>query len=224
MTAFPRALRVLDEVQSPTQLERFDPATFLDAVRAELAPPGTSLGDLEAQLEAVRDLFGHVDRFAQKAMRIRINPISDTMPQPLRTLIQTTIIAYEGNLGLLGARIAPALSRFDPRSGAETTERILEGGEQVLALRAAMRQGVAAIAQSAAAAWQPAALRAARDRSQPDDQRDRWKRARVDLEQIAGAGQAIEAGSFDERLKRITDAEEPPEEERPDRFSLLELD
>lgn len=224
MSALPRAVRLLDEVQNLAQVDGFDAAAFSDAVRRELGPPGATLAALADPLDGLRDLFAQIDLFAQKSMRIRLVLASDSLPPQLRTLVQTTIIAYERDLPLLRSRIATALSRIDPSRAGETTDRVLAAAEQVLAARATLRRGVMELAQVTAAAWLPVAQKAARDRSQPDTERERWKRARVDLEQIAAHGETLDSGTLAERLDRIPTPDDPPDEERPDRFSLLELD
>jgi hypothetical protein len=224
MSAFPRALRLLDEVQHLPQLERFDPAAFLAAVRAELEPPGASLDDLIRQLDALRGLLGDVDRFAEKSMRIRLVRSPDALPPQLRTLLHATVVSYERDLSLLRSRISGALARLDPATAAEVTDRVIAMAEEVLAVRATLRQVILDAAPEVAAAWLPIAERAARDRSQPDPARERWKRAWTDLQAVAARGELLETGSTAERLDRMTAPGEPPEEERPDRFSLLELD
>jgi hypothetical protein len=211
-----RALGILDEVQHLPQLERFEPARFVAAVEAELAAPGGGIEALAGQLEALRGVLGAIDRFAQKAMRIRLLHAGDALPPQLRTLVQTTIVAYQSDLPLLRARIA--------RAAGDATDAVLAAAREVLATRAALRAGVLEIARRVAAGWIPIGERAARDRSQPDEQRDRWNRARADLAAIAARGDALDAGSFEERLARATPAEDPPEEERPHRFELLEID
>ncbi len=225
MTAFTRASELLDEVQHLAQLERFDPGPFLSAVGASTEPPGATLAALAAQLDGLRDVLGEIDRFAGKSMRIRMLH-EEILPAQLRTLLHSTLLAYERDLPLLRQRVAGSLARVAPDQVAAVTERVLATAEQVLAVRAALRHGVLEQARAVAAAWLPVAARAARDRSQPDGERDRWKRARVDLEQLAARGEVLDGGSFGERLERLPAPEEPPDDEaeRPDRFSLLELD
>ena len=46
----------------------------------------------------------------------------------------------------------------------------------------------------------------------------------MDLAQLVERPELLDEAGFDERLERITDPEDPPEAERPDRFSLLEID
>ena len=215
---FPRAARVLDEVQNLAQLERFDPRAFAGAAEAELPAAGTSLDELGSQLDGMRAALDAIDRFAQKEMRIRL--IRVDLPPQLRTLFQTTIVSYERDLPLLRDRVAAAVARL----GAGPIDEVMQAAEQTLATRARLRLGLHQLAQSLAAAWLPVAERAARDRSQPDEQRDRWKRARVDLANLAARGEAIDAGTFAERLARIASPEDPPDEERPHRFELLEID
>src|SRR5215470_15216760 len=226
------ALRILDEIQSLAQLDAFDPASFLAALSDAARPAAAKLADVGGELDGARGLLAEIDRFIQKAMRIRLNHLSDPLPQQLRTLLYTTIAGYERDPALLRDRVAAALGRTNPSTAAALTREVCDAAERVLALRAALRRGVLELAQRSAAAWLPAARRAARDRTQADDQRESWSRARVDLEQIAARGETIEAGSFADRLKQIVPppAEEPASPDEPEvdptskRFSLLELD
>lgn len=224
------ALGILDEIQSLAQLDGFDPAAFARALNDEAPPAGANLTDVGGALDGARGLLGAIDRFTQKAMRIRLNHLSDPLPQQLRTLLYSTIVSYEHDPSLLRDRIGAMLGRIDPSTAADLTRQVCESAARVLELRAALRRGVVELAQRSAAAWLPAARKASRDRTQADEERESWSRAHVDLERIAARGETIEAGSFAERLGKITPpppTDEPaPEEEdaTSKRFSLLELD
>jgi hypothetical protein len=224
--SFARARRLLDDVQTLAQLEAFAPAAVVAAARAEAPPAGTTLAELEAALDAVRAFLADVDRFAEKCMRVALHQI-DVLPREPRALLAGTILAYAGDLALLRGRVAAILGRLDRAGAAKGTERILAMAEATLATRAELRQGILELARELAAAWLPAATKAARDRSQPDEERDRWARARVDLERLAARGETLEAGAFADRLAGIEPpAEEPEEEVDPavKRFSLIEID
>ncbi len=222
--------RILDEIQSLAQLDAFDPASFFAAANDAAPPAGARIADVGGELDGARGLLAEVDRFTQKAMRIRLNHLSDPLPPQLRTLLYSTIISYENDAALLRDRVAAMLGRIDPRVAAALTREVCDAAARVLELRAALRRGVLERARRHAAAWLPAARKAARDRTQADEERENWGRARVDLEQIAARAETIEAGSFAERLKKIEPPvqtnDEPPEEDDPTskRFSLLELD
>jgi hypothetical protein len=224
MSLFPRTARALDEVQRPEQLERFDPDQLVATASAEQRAPGTTLAELGEQLDALRGLLDEIERFTEKSVRIGLQRSADGLPAKLRTLVHSTVISYADNLPLLRSRIGAALARVNVPGAEDLVERVVELAERALAVRASLRQGVLALAQRVAADWRTVAERGARDRSQPDEPLLAWRRARMDLEQLAGNGRVLEAGSFRERLERITSPEDPPEEEKPDRFSLLELD
>jgi hypothetical protein len=231
MSEILRALRLLDEIQSLAQLDAFDPGVFVASVRDAARPAEARLADVGGELDGARGLLTAIDRFTEKAMRIRMNHLSDPLPQQLRTLLYSTIVSYEHDPALLRQRVAAMLGRVDPSTAAALTRQVCDAAASALATRAALRRGVVELAQRSAAAWLPAARRAARDRTQADDERESWSRARVDLEQIAARGETIEAGSFAERLGKITpptaeatDSDEPETDPATKRFSLLELD
>jgi hypothetical protein len=230
MSGIALALRILDEVQHLAQLDAFDPARFLLALEEASLGARPSLADVGGALDGARDLSSHIDRFAQKSMRIRLNHVGGAVPDKLRVLLQTTIVAYAEEPALLRARVGAVLGRADPAAAAALTDEICEAAARVLAARATLRQGVLELARRTAAALLPAARQAARDRTQDDEERGRWARARVDLERVAARGETIEAGAFGERLAKIepvaaaAEAEEPEQDPTSVRFSLLELD
>jgi hypothetical protein len=222
------SLRRLDEVQHLAQLDAFDPRPFLTGVSDEAAAlAAETLDDLGALLDGVREVLVEIDRFAQKSMRIRLTQelATDPLPQPLRNLLTSTVVSYERDLGLLRGRVAGALARIDRATADEVTDRVLEAAERVLAGRAALRQGVLQLVERLVTDKLPSVQRAARDRSQPDEQRKRWGQARVDLERLTARPDALEAGSFAERLRQIPPPpDEPDPEPTASRFSLLEID
>ncbi len=225
---------MLDAVQHLAQLEAFDPALFLAALAEEVAPAGGTLADLGAHLDGARGLFAEIDRFAEKSMRIRLLQSTDGLPTQIRTLLYSTVVSYEREPGLLRTRVASITARLGS-GGSTLTDQVMQAAERVLAARAVLRQGVVELARRIAATGLPEARRAARDRSLPDDERERWGRARVDLEQLAARGERLDAGTFVERLAQVTPSvavDAPatvgetgePEDPIAKRFSLLELD
>lgn len=237
MSGFSQALRLLDEVQHLAQLEAFDPSLFVAGIGDVATPSSPDLPDVGRELDGVRGLLGEIDRFTQKAMRIRLNHLSDTLPQKLRTLLCSTIVAYEGDLGLLRERVATMLGRLDRSTAVGLTDQVCDAAERALALRATLRRDVIELGRRIATSWLPATRRAARDRSQAEDVRQGWGRTRVDLEHIGARGETIETGSSAERLARIEpppndndkdNDNDDPEAPEPDptatRFSLLETD
>lgn len=135
-----RALRHLDEIQSLAQLEALDPARFALALEGEL------------ELAEVPRVLEEIDRFAQKSMRIRLSHSADGLPQKLRTLLQTTIVSYDGQPALLRERVTAILARLDP----SLIEPILDAAARVLAGRATLRQALLAWAERKAAPALPA--------------------------------------------------------------------
>src|SRR5262249_4227416 len=140
---------MLDQVQNLPQLEAFDAQRFLSEVSSfGLAE---TVGEVGAQMDRLRALLDEVDRFAQKAMAIRLNLLAtDPLPPQLRTLLKTTVIAYHGQVDLLRGRVATALARIDRHTASEVTERVMEAAERVLSLHATLRDGILQLAQRVA--------------------------------------------------------------------------
>ena len=102
---------MLDEVQTLAQLEAFDPERFL---QLELAPVATP-SELGAVLDELRRLLDAVDRFAQKAMAIRLNLLgADPIPREFRLLLKTTVIKYHGQAEAITRVTAPEANPFWP--------------------------------------------------------------------------------------------------------------
>jgi hypothetical protein len=223
-----QSLRLLDEVLRLPQLEAFDARRFLDGVAEELArlAGGAALDDVGAQLDALGGLLPEIDRFAQRSMGIRLSWALASTPAPpqLHKLLSATVVSYEGNLPLLRQRVADAIARLNPAAADDVTRDVMGAAERALGGRAALRAGVLALAQQTAQARLPSVEHTARDRSLEDAERLRWRRARVDLEQIAARPETLAAGSFAERLAKITPPDDPEPEPQGSRFSLLEID
>ena len=214
---------MLDEVQSLAELEAFDAQRFLR--QAGEFGPAETLAVLGAQLDRLRALLDAVDRFAQKAMGIRLNQLAaDPLPPQFRTLLKTTVVAYHGQTDLLRGRVAAALGRIDRQAAAGVTERVLDAAERVLSVHATLRSGVLGLAARVAGERAQVALKKGRDRALAD--RHDWRRALIDLQQVAAHPQRLETATFAERMKKIPEPEEEPETEAADekRFSLIEID
>jgi hypothetical protein len=212
---------MLDAVQNLTQLEAFDAERFL---QLDL-PPVTTLAELAALFDQLRGLLDSVDRFAQKAMAIRLNQLAaDPIPPQFRTLLKTTVIGYHGQTELLRGRVAAALMRIDRHQAAEVTDRVMDAAERVLALHGTLRGGILQQAAARAAVELEAAQKRGRDRTLQE--RGEWRRAAVDLQAVAANPRHLEIGTYADRLKKIPMPEEEPETESTEekRFSLLEID
>ncbi len=221
------ALRVLDPIHRLAELDAFEPPRLLDALRDEaLAAQPTTIDALGAHLDALGAVLDELERFAQKSMHVRLQTlVADPLPKQLMTLVTSTIVGYANDLPLLRRRILPALERNDRGSADAIMTKIEAAATRALGELATLRAGVLAIVEQVAAARLADATRLAADPIVPDDERAAWRRARVDLQQLAQRGGAITAGRTAERLALI---DTPPEEPRPestaDRFSLLEID
>jgi hypothetical protein len=215
---FGRALGILDEVQQASQLSAFEAASFSAALPGA---SGNRLEELAAQLDGLRGLFDAIDRFAQKSMRIRLHSTTSALPQQLFTLVTTTIASYARNLPLLRERVQSALLRHGAE---EATSVVMDSAERTLATRALLRDAVMRAAERMAAAWLPVTEKWAKDRSQPEKERQTWLRARVDLQQLGAQGALLETGSFAERLAAMPPPPDEPDENAGKRFSLIEVD
>jgi hypothetical protein len=221
VSPFVRAHSLLDEVQSPAQLEAFDPGRFAALIAEETPAVGRTLAGLGDVLDALRGLFGDVERFVEEAMRIRLHQLPEPLPPQVRTLLSSTIGTYAREPGLLGERVAAIVTRLRRAADAEP---ILDAARRTLEARAALRQAVLEAARRVAGEWTEVARKAARDRSQPDEERERWGKARADLLELAARGEVLEEGRFEERLARRTPIEEVEEDPAVTRFSLIEID
>ncbi|MCS6913071.1 MAG: hypothetical protein RMK29_21260 [Myxococcales bacterium] len=223
----PTALALLDEVQHLFQLQAFQPGPFLAAAAQEAVPRQESLEAVAEVLDALRALLDAVDAFSRKAMGIRLTHLLADSPAPpqLRTLVVHTVTAYAGNTDLLRRRLAATL-RMERAAAEALAEAVGAAADEVLALRCQLREGVLAIARQVAQQALPWIIRAGRDRWRPDAERDRLRRARVDLEQVSASPLRIAEASFDSRLRTcpLPDEEPEPEPQGPDRFSLIEID
>jgi hypothetical protein len=168
MVGFVRALRLLDGVQHLAELDAFDPGLFIAALSE--APPSASAnpGDVGGEQGGMPGLFDQIDRFAQKAMRIRLNHVSGAVPPKLATLFATTIVAYEDDPALLRARVFSMLGRVDRPSATALTDQICAAADKVLAVRASLRRGVAEMVKRLAADQSPATRQPPKDPSQPE--------------------------------------------------------
>ncbi|MCC6995689.1 MAG: hypothetical protein IT370_13855 [Deltaproteobacteria bacterium] len=226
MTAPLRALRQLDEVQHLRQLEGLDAGALFAGLAAEVAEPApTTLEELGRQLDALRDVLAAIDAFAQKAMGIRLTHVLAAAPLPpqLRTLLKSTVLSYQHDLPLLRSRVAAALGRVEPATGAAVTADVMDAADRVLALRTDLRARLFVVAQDVAAARLPAATQAARSRALAQPERQRWAQAAIDLEQLAATPALLAHGTSAERLGLIAPPPDDPEPE-PTRGSLLEID
>lgn len=221
------ALRMLDPIHHLPELLAFEPRRLLDALRDEaLAVQPATIEALGAHLDDLRAVFDELERFAQKSMHVRMQTLAaDPVPKQLMTLITSTIVGYANDLPLLRRRILPALERNDRGSADAIMTKIEAAATRVLGELATLRAGVLAIVEQVATARLVDATRLAADAVVPDAERAAWRRARVDLQQLAERGVTITKGRTAERLATI---DTPPEEPRPestaDRFSLLEID
>lgn len=219
-------LQRLDEVQHLHELERFDARRFLEALEIELGDGEESSAHVGMQLDALHEVLRTVEQFTVKTMAIRLTHVlsSEPVPPQLRTLLSTTIVNYADDLGLLRRRFSRSMS---PRLLNDLTET----AAQVLSLRQILRDGALGLAQklAQASAEAPWLQKAARDRSLKDAERLQLRLLRVDLRQLVERPQRLEAQRTEARLKALPPPDEEveveaPEENKAQRFALLEID
>ncbi len=222
------SLRALDDVYRLAQVEAFSAGPVLDGLSVEVAAlPAETIEELGAALDALADVMVDLDRFAQRIMGVWLtqSPALVAVPAPLRTLVASTVISYEGKQALLRERVSAALQRNDRSTAEETTVELLRAAECVLAARAELRRGVLALARAAAEQRLPTVERMVANRALPTELRDRWLRARVDLRAVADAPAAILQGRFAERLHKMPPPpDDPVPESTINRVSLLDID
>jgi hypothetical protein len=220
----PSCLRVLDDVQHLRELQHFDAARFLVELEAELSGTSESLSQLGAQLDGLHQVLLTIEQFTTKAMGIHLTHVLATEPAPpqLRTLLSSTIVAYDGDMKLLRRR-------FERSVSPSLLESIIAAAESVLGARKRLRDGTLALGRKLAAAHAPWLKRAAANRTLDEPERLRLRLARVDLQQIEEQPERLTLDRFEARLKKLP----PPEEEievddnedaKAQRFSLLEID
>ncbi len=220
---------LLDEVQGLAPLDGFAVDHFLGQLADELAADdAATLAGLEARDGRLRAALAAIDAFASKSMRIRLDHVlaADTsVAGRFRTYLATTIIDYDGDLGLLRQRVAAAAARVDPRGAADLAATVADAAGQVLAVRAELRRGVLALARDLAAASVVAAQHAARDHGRDDAERLRWSAARRDLERVVERPEHLAEHDWAARLRALPRVDETPEEAPAlTRGELLELD
>jgi hypothetical protein len=218
------ALGLLDQVQHLRELDALEaagPGRFAAALQGDLGAGDETLGTLGAQLDALRQALASVDQFARKAMGIRLTHLLATAPvtPQFRTLVASTVTSYAGDTALLRRRLGGSLSEG-------LLDEVVAAAERVLGLGQALRRAILELGRQVATAQAPWVQKAGRDRSLPDLERNRLRKARVDLEGLGERPERIGDAPFEERLKAHPLPEEEPVVEATEdrRFSLLEID
>ena len=228
--SFSAARRLLDQVYSLRELVAVDPLHFLARLGDQPPPePIVDLDELGAWLDGLRGLLDEIDRFAAKAMRIRVDHVLDPAPvtREFRVLIGTTVLGYAEDVPLLKRRVAAAIARHDAATAHRFAEEVGAVAEAVLALREELRRRLFDFLVERAQGLQPAARRASREPTRDARDQDRWRRARWDLEQIAARPDRLARAPFARRLGEAPGAEDEPAEppaEPEHRFWLLDID
>lgn len=223
------AQSILDQAHSLARLAALeaDPAAYVEQLAAEL-PGAATLVELEARDAALIAALGQIDAMIARAMRIRLDHAlaSDTsIGAPTRNVFASTITGYAERLSLLEQRARDVALRGRAADPDLVAESVVAAGRAVLALRAALRGGVLALACDLARAAISDADRRARDRSLDEPARRRWSAARRDLEAVAADPERVLAAPMAARLAALPDQlDEPEPGPEPSFADLLELD
>lgn len=241
------ALQQLDSVQSLDDLNRFEPADFVQALRSDLGPAvspargdgGVLLAQVAAQLDALHQLLLHIEAFARKIMGIRLlhGLAYEPVPPQLRTLLSATVLSYAGDL-------QPLIRRFERAVSVSALDTIVAAAEAVLALRHELQTAVFTIGQSLATQALPPLAKASESPLLSEAQRTQLQRACLDLHSLGQSPLPLLQAPFFARLKeqkvaaqdlgevlasRLSELLGPPPSDRDapsehGRFALLEID
>ena len=141
------AQQLLDEVNRLAQVEGFDTESYLDQLGREVADDDTQTA-LEARDIQLRAALSAIDTFAAKAMRIRIDHLladNASVPPRFRTYLASRVLDYHDDVDRLRVRVAEVAGRVDPDGAGDTAVAVCTAADEVLALRARLRQGVLAM-------------------------------------------------------------------------------
>lgn len=131
------AVELLDQVYSLSQLESLEIPLVVERLAEELASCSAEQRD-----ECMRAALSAVDALTSRAMRIRLNHAlanDTTVPPQFRTYLAAQVFEFEGDLDRLRAR-ARQVVRDD-----DAVTAIASAAQQVLATRAALRDGILAL-------------------------------------------------------------------------------
>lgn len=136
------AQQLLDEVHRLAQLDAFDTSAYLARLAAEIEESGAD------PAAAVDDALAGIDRFAERAMRVRLDHLlahDSSVPRQFRTYLATQVLDYTTDLPGLRGRVMQVVSRADPNGALDTANAVADAADEVFALRAALRQGALAL-------------------------------------------------------------------------------
>jgi hypothetical protein len=223
------ARHLLDEIQSIARIEALErePGGYAARLAGELGG-GATLAELAARDAMLRDALAQLDAMIERVARIRLDhalALDPSIAGPTRKVFAATVVGYAGRLELLAARARDVAAR----GGAPDPDRVAAVvGDQAgaaLALRAAVRAGVLALASEAAAAAAPAADRHARDRTLDAATRRRWSAMRRELEATIAAPDRLASAALATRLAAWREQlDEPDAEREPGLADMIELD
>lgn len=224
--------QVLDRAHSLAQLAELeaDPGRVRDALAAELetsAAP-TTIAELAARDAVIVDAIQRVDAVATRAMKVRLEHAlvdDSSIGAPTRNVFASTILRYAGQVSVLAQRVHDVAVRGGSRAPAELADRVVTIAAGVLAMHAAIRDGILGLASELARGSIAIADGRARDRKADERERKRWSAARRDLEAVAADPTTLLTGAMTERMARLSEQlDEPEPEPEPTIADLIELD
>ncbi len=140
--------QLLDEVRRPEQIDAFAVEGFVQRLELELASGATGAAAAEDRDALLRTALAAIDSFASQLMRIRLDHLLvgyASIERPFRKYLAGRVLDYEGNTDRLRARVAEVATRVDADSAAEVAAGVADAADEVLTLRARLRQGVLAL-------------------------------------------------------------------------------
>lgn len=222
--------RYLSRVQTYAKVAdlRIDPGEYAVYVAEELPRAAETLADLEARDAAFAQALAGLDEMFQRVMRLELDrALADdtSIAMPTRKVFATTILGYEGNLGLLETRAQDVAARGRAADPAGVARTVVEAAERTLTLRDEIRQPVLELVRRLAQATIEHAAKRATDRTLDEMWRTKWSAARRELEALAANPARIASAPWAARIATHPEQiDEPPAEPEVTFADMIELD
>jgi hypothetical protein len=217
---------LLDRVHTLATLDALESEP--DAFAAALARELPEAEQLDARDAVLSSALARIDETIARAMRLRMDKVLDAdtaIAPPTRRVFATTIVAYAGQLELLGDRVRDVAMRARAADPDGLARAVVDAGHGVLALRDTLRFGVLALVRAGAAQMVAATDARARDRTLDDATRMRASAERRELEALAADPARVAAAPWDARVRSWPDQLDEPAAQAEVTFAdMIELD